>query len=433
MKFHIIFRWFYVGFYGFLHILLAVLLLVTPGDAIHQALENNQLYNVFVIAGVYLLTLLLTITLYATRLYTDNIILKAIPKTWIPVDKGDVSKKVRNMITAGLDRSAMIALIARPRIQLGSVAAVPATKRKVSIWRKPSQADNISSELELSQTRPDSVRNEQAVAEALFCSTWGNISHDGWSSPMSLDVPNLHYITVISELPYLIEAKAVSISTAGADSNPEQTFPDVRTLEILQRPISMSVRDYVGYLIYHNVVTSPDAANQFLPLYEYARFSDNPLNEREFRELMAAFTDLLRSMDPLDPKLLSNEYDHWQSDIDNDNASSIATRDLNRSQSSLSFHSNISHTDSEGTIQLTWIRDMKIRGNNSKRPYNLVVPTASYRGKSHRLQVFNSNSEDNPKHKGSYQSSLSVDSDSQQSIVVRNDGSIIKGVTINGG
>src|ERR1700694_1834863 len=110
------FRIYYSTFFTFLSIILLALLLITPADAINQALNNNQLYNVFVIAGGYLLTLVLALIIYASRLYTNRTIIAGIPKAWIPVENGDVRKSVRKMIEESLSRSAVIAWNARPRV-----------------------------------------------------------------------------------------------------------------------------------------------------------------------------------------------------------------------------------------------------------------------------------------------------------------------------
>src|SRR5271155_5474790 len=99
-----LFSLFYTSFFTILNIVLFALILITPADAIHQALNNNQLYNVFVIAGCYLLTVVLAILIYGSRLYTNRSVLAAIPKAWIPVEKGDVNEKVRRMIMESLSR-----------------------------------------------------------------------------------------------------------------------------------------------------------------------------------------------------------------------------------------------------------------------------------------------------------------------------------------
>ena len=111
-----LFRIFYTTFYSILNFILLILLLITPADAIHQAVTNGQFYNVFVIAGCYVLTLIAALMIYAWRLYASRSVLATIPKTWIPVEKGDVGPSTRIMIASSLSRSAVSAWHSRPRV-----------------------------------------------------------------------------------------------------------------------------------------------------------------------------------------------------------------------------------------------------------------------------------------------------------------------------
>ena len=109
------FRIFYSTTFTVLALIFLVLLLITPGDAIYQAYKNNQIYNVFVIAGVYLLTFIIALLIYSVRIFTTRSHLSSVPRSWIPIEKGDVHKDVRRMIVEGLEMSARIAWRVYPK------------------------------------------------------------------------------------------------------------------------------------------------------------------------------------------------------------------------------------------------------------------------------------------------------------------------------
>ncbi|KAI1002570.1 hypothetical protein K3495_g5631 [Podosphaera aphanis] len=349
MSFHTQFRWLYVGFYGFLHFILAVLLLVTPADAIRQALDNKQIYNVFVIAGGYFLTLMLALILYTTRLYTDSSILKAIPKTWIPIERGDVSQKVRHMVLASLNRSALIAWYARPRVPQASTAVNPNSQNTNSMFNP---AENRQTGVD----RNSRLSIHEKTKSQSFQSVWDEISHTGWSSPLSPDLPNLQYMTVVLELPHIIEAKAISLAPLDMDSSSNPKMPDTRAVDILQRSAAMDFRNYVSYLTSLGVISSSHVVIEFLSLYEHARFSGQSLSEQEFRDLMKQFAEILRDMNALDARLLEiNDLRQSESDIDDDE-NSAATPETSRSHSLVPMHFASDHSESEGTILEAWPR-----------------------------------------------------------------------------
>lgn len=175
---------------------------------------------------------------------------------------------------------------------------------------------------------------------------WGIISHPGWSSPSSIDLPNLHYDPVIIELPHLIEAKAVSLappdplSTLFPNNENEPSdppLPDALAVELLQRPASMGLRDYVSHLTSLAMIHPPTLGGSFLALYEKARFSGRPLDEAEFRALMHVFAEILRGMTVLSLDIVAElraeeereEEETWsdriRSDIDADDGDSLRT------------------------------------------------------------------------------------------------------------
>lgn len=251
----------------FFAVILFCLILLTPVDAIYQCYETSRLTNIFFITGAYVITFLLAVLIYATRIYTNRSSLTGIPKAWIPVEKEDVNKSVRRLVMEGLARSAVIAYQARPR--------------------------DTSDEA-------DSFQNYKNLLVDPVHPPWGHVEHPGWSSPASPDLPDLPYRTVIQELPNLIEAKAVSLAPAdmlaSASLGP---FPDTRVVEILQRPASMGLRQYVKHLTTLGAIDPPELGAEFLALYERARFSSHELQESEFRDLMHLFAEILRGMTSL--------------------------------------------------------------------------------------------------------------------------------------
>lgn len=269
-----------------LSIILFCLILLTPADAIYQCWVTGRLTNIFFITGAYVITFILAVLIYATRIYTNRTTLSSIPKAWIPVEKEDVSKRVRRLVMEGLARSAVISYQARPR-------------------------DTASDE--------ESFRN---YYESLLIDPqlppWGSVEHPGWSSPNSPDLPDLPYRTVIPELPNLIEAKAVSLAPADILSAPSsdrfdpsssphldpQSIPDTRVVEVLRRPASMGLREYLRHLTALRVITPPELGSEFLALYERARFSSHELTGTEFRMLMHLFADILRGMNTIDQPVL---------------------------------------------------------------------------------------------------------------------------------
>lgn len=201
----------------------------------------------------------------------------------------------------GLARSAVIAYQARPR----DVAAEEQTQTQT-------------------QSQQVQAQQEQGLVVNRDRPPWGDIEHPGWSSPESRDLPDLPYRTVIQELPHLIEAKAVSLappdpvftatsySPQGGVQEQEQTIPDTRVVEVLQRQTSMGVREYIQRLTAMEVIRPPEVGAEFVALYERARFSAHELFESEFRELMHVFAEVLRGMKGLGPeKIMKLEADYF--------------------------------------------------------------------------------------------------------------------------
>jgi hypothetical protein len=350
MAFPRLYRIFYSTFFTVLNIVLLGLILITPGDAIHQALTNSQLYNVFVVAGCYFLTFILAILIYASRLYTTRSVLAAIPKTWVPVEKGDVGERVRKMIADSLARSALIAWDARPRLSEYKDPGPPISEAQNAEEKEPRIKDTAGkrrSILRKPHLMPD--KDEPPLSAISQAPVWGVIEHEGWSSPSSPDLPNLQFVAVILELPHLIEAKAVSLAPLDPNFSAPQPPPNQRAVELLQRPATIGLRDYMSHLTDIGVLPPSKLATSFLSSYERARFSSQPITEAEFRDLMKSFAEILRSMTTLDPTM-TDAFDEEESDIDGD-ATSTTTSESQRSRSLVSSHSASTHHDSEGTIR----------------------------------------------------------------------------------
>ncbi len=328
-KMHIpFFRIFYSTTFTGISLLLMGLMLITPVDQVYQAFGNDRTFIIFIIPGTHFLTLLVAIFIYANRLFMNRRVLATIPKSWSPIEKGDVEKRVRRIVKENLRRSALIAYEARPR-NLQDDATPAAVGEGV-----PNTAP------EDGRHGHDNNPDDGPVP------IWGTISHPGWSSPSSLDLPSLHYDPVIIELPHLIEAKAVSLAPAdplpitpsSPGGSPEPPLPDALAVELLQRPATMGFRDYISHLTSLDMIHPPTLGESFLALYEKARFSGRPLGEEKFRELMNVFAEILRGMTMLDlaivaslhaeeeeGSIMGNESISGSSEVDGDSTQTINT------------------------------------------------------------------------------------------------------------
>ena len=330
------FRIFYSGTFLVTTIVLIALLMVTPGDHIYQSFRRNQIYHIIIVAGVYVLTFLVALFIYASRMFKTRSALAAIPKeisvsdgmsiegsTWMSPKTLMASKlkrrkemilgvkmkpRVQAVIRKGLNRSAIIAYEGRPR----DLSKSPSTYLQIPptrIKREGTDASHIRGSIEPTEHAPE--------IEPI----WGFISHPGWSSPSSSDLPNLQYDLVIAELPNLIEARAVSLAPPdplgsspptprvdhadGSPTNNSNPPPlDPVAVEHLRRHISMSMRDYISHLSNLGVLDMPELSDEFLNLYERARFSGTPLDEAQFRTLTNLFAEILRQMRPVEEDVL---------------------------------------------------------------------------------------------------------------------------------
>jgi hypothetical protein len=315
MSAHLFFRLVYRFLYLLLNLLLLTLLVAAPGDMIRQALQSGQSYLILVIAICYFLTIAVVAFVYAMRLYISRSVLASIPKSWIPIEKGDVSEDVRGMIAESLSKSAAIAFHARPRL------GVP--KSNLQDVNPP---ENETRDGEKAKgSKKASKRTEATAGLPPLKPVWGEIEHPGWASPESPDLPNLQYSTVLSELPNLIEAKALTLapSEAGSETDPPGLDPDA--VALLQRTDEMDLRNYLAHLVELECLESSPDTTRFVELYEYARFSTRPLSNAQFRRLMHLFAEILRHMKPLTPQMLESYLDEEDS---NDGGSPVRPVDV---------------------------------------------------------------------------------------------------------
>ncbi|KAI9158665.1 hypothetical protein HJFPF1_06663 [Paramyrothecium foliicola] len=304
------FRVLYRSLYFLLYILLLALLVITPGDVIVRSFRNGQTYNVWILAICFVATILIVAFIYAIRLYVNKTVLASIPKTWVPTDKSDVGKAVYKVIQAGLDRSAAIAYVARPRPQHTD---------------GETQQDQAPVTVRLAKTRTGT--GDAGVNIIPNHKLWANIDHPGWASPNSPDLPNLQYNTVISELPHLIEAKALTLAPPDPTSQSQPPALDAEAFALLQRQPSLSLRGYLEHLMDLQVLESDAPVSEFITQYEHARFSRRPVSGARFKDLMHLFAEVLRSLKPLDLDALELADEVEESDDDDVFAPSISDID----------------------------------------------------------------------------------------------------------
>ncbi|KXJ96317.1 hypothetical protein Micbo1qcDRAFT_154838 [Microdochium bolleyi] len=306
------FRIVYNSIYVLLCIITSALLVAVPGDIAIQAIftTDQSWINIIILAITYSLALLIILFVYITRLYITRMALAAIPRAWIPIEKADVSKDVREMIMSGLGRSAVVAWAARPKVtslmdQQLAGEQVKDTEDELDITvtaEKPPVHHKSFRALRLRKRR--TTEQKLGIDLPVLQPVWGHIEHNGWASPNSPDLPNLQYSTVLAELPNLIEAKAIAQAPPSHDNPDELLALDPEAVELLALQQSMSMRDYVLHLVELGVLSMSQDTAAFLDIYERTRFSARPMSEDTFRQLMHLFAELLRSMQPLDLSVL---------------------------------------------------------------------------------------------------------------------------------
>ncbi|KAK0759916.1 hypothetical protein N5P37_006992 [Trichoderma harzianum] len=312
----------YRSLYLFLYVVLCGLLLITPSDAIQRSVVNRQWYNIWIIASGYVVTVFIVGFVYVVRLYVNRTVLASIPKSWVPIDKGDVKEAVYKMIGAGLSKSSAIAYAARPRVDEEMMG---------DDQDEDDLEDEARTRAKLMAWNEEALERDEPIPMPPHRPVWGVIEHGGWASPNSPDLANLQYSSVVAEVPNLIEAQALRLAPSDPTSQTDPPMLDPEAAELLQRLPSMSLRDYFGHLASLGVAVMDETVAEFLSKYEIARFSTKPISNAEFRELMHLFAEILRSIQPLDPTVLDHLYEEDEeeggrmhrtmtpeSDIDND-------------------------------------------------------------------------------------------------------------------
>jgi hypothetical protein len=294
------FRIFYSTTYTTLFLITLVILAITPGTMLWTSIRSEAFQYVFMIGGTYVLTALIAIFIYSSRLYTNRSVMAGVGKAYIPVEDGEVGRNVRKMIAAQLERSAVVAWESRPRDTMGEI--VRAEKEG---WL--TDGDHVTGGFDIEQwTVGSAIVIDPAKAP------WGEIHHAGWTAPAhakSETVGNLQFATVIAELPHLIEVRAVSLAPPDPNAEPgffnenEAPLVDQVVMETLRRQKTMGLREYLTQLSYLGLINPPSVGHDFLAMYEKVRFSGRPCPEKEFNTLMAVFAQLLEGIGELRPEI----------------------------------------------------------------------------------------------------------------------------------
>lgn len=265
------------------------------------------------IGGTYVLTVLTAIFIYSSRLYTNRTMLAGVGKAYIPIEKGEVGKHVRKMIVQQLERSAIVAWESRPRDLLGEI--LQAEKNGLL----PPETGSVG--------RNDYTVGREIPVDPAY-PPWGDVQHAGWSSPdhrEDNEMQHLQFATVIAELPNLIEARAVALAPPDPMTVPTHgvAMADPVVIDVLRRPETMGMREYLTQLSYLGLVTPAEAGQSFLLQYENARFGGLPIAEPGFRALMAAFAELVSGMTELDSAIIDQIREQA-----GDRASSLDTEEI---------------------------------------------------------------------------------------------------------
>lgn len=268
-----------------------------------------------VTGAVCVITFLIVLLIYSTRIYTNRTVLAGIPKGYLPIEDGEIGKGVRVLILKHLRRSAVIAWDSRPRDFRGEAGHTEEDAGTDDGLTRQNTAESRWEKHKEEKARKKKAHAHETETTIIHIDAksppWGHVAHPGWASPASPDLPNLQYWNVICELPNLIEAKAVSLAPAdpvveGNLQYPDNAppLPDAQIVTLLQRPRAMGLRDYLARLAEFGLLNPPHLGPAFLAQYEYARFSCDSLTEVDFRHIMAVFADILNGMTELDSEVV---------------------------------------------------------------------------------------------------------------------------------
>lgn len=288
------FRIFYSTTYTTLYAIELGLLAITPASLIDAAVGSSAYQYVFMIGGIYVLTAAIAVFIYSGRIYTHRSVLAGVGKSYVPIEEGELGRKVRKMIVKQLERSAIVAWESKPRDVEDELLAAECR------GTLPPETASIGS-------YGNKVGRILAVDPAH--PPWGYIQQAGWSSPSHRDNnknPNVQFAEVIAELPNLVEARAVSLAPPDPTRTPrdDQPMADPTVVGFLTRPEKMGMRDYLTQLSFLGLVNPLTTGQTFLRHYERARFRGLPITEDEFDALMQTFAELLSGMTDLQPAII---------------------------------------------------------------------------------------------------------------------------------
>ncbi|KAF2724802.1 hypothetical protein K431DRAFT_192628, partial [Polychaeton citri CBS 116435] len=296
------FRIFYSTTYTTLFILVVIILAITPASMIWTSIQRNAFQYIFMISGCYALTVIVVIFIYSSRIWTNRRSLAEVGKAYIPVEEGEVGKSVRKLVKKRLDSSCIVAWESRPRDLEGEIMRA--------------EKDGLLPEHDGS-TVGSFGRNSYTVGTLINIDPafppWGNVMHDGWSSPSSRQTntnPHIQYSEVIAELPNLLEARAVSLAPLDPLATSSETvdgssgMADPVVVEVLRRPQTMGMRDYITQLTYLGLINPPTLGQRFLTFFEMSRFSGRPVPKHLFDDTMTTFALLLEHMTELAPEFI---------------------------------------------------------------------------------------------------------------------------------
>ncbi|TKA22953.1 hypothetical protein B0A50_07695 [Salinomyces thailandicus] len=288
------FRIFYSTTYTILYVITLCMLAITPTTLIYSAVDSNAYQYIFMIGGVYLLVGIFAVFIYSSRLYTNRSTLAAVGKAYIPVEEGEIGRKVRKMVVEQFERSAIVAWESRPRDIQGEIETAEDTGLL--------PADAVNGDI-------DDFTVGRIIEVDPASPPWGHVTHPGWTNPSHQEGnkhPAIECADVIAEMANLIEARAVSLAPAvpSIDEEEESMIADPSVTELLCRPSTMGLRDYLTQLSYLGLVSPPEIGQSFLEQYERARFSGRPIAEDDFNGLMLDFAELLSGMTELQPEII---------------------------------------------------------------------------------------------------------------------------------
>jgi hypothetical protein len=287
------FRIWYSSAFVSLLLITFVLTLISPGDIIYQQIRASKIRDIFSVAGVYLATALVGLFIWAARIYANRVALRDIPKKHVAVEKSEVPRKVRRLIEKQWRWSEFVAWDERPRY-VGDELVDEVDERRGRRGLFHHHHPHLH--------HRKNGKNVAVIPLRTAMQAWGKIAHPGWSAPGDSETTEgqgVQYSTVITELPNLLEAKAVALAPplpATYSGLEEEALPDPRVVTLLQRPVGMGLRKYVSHLESVGVMFSTEKIQEFVDEYENARFSTQPLPTDQFNALMASFSSVLALM-----------------------------------------------------------------------------------------------------------------------------------------